>query len=97
MAIATWWIGGVLVANIVLGALLMLGVFTLMEQQVSAGAIGGIIVGSGVVYAQATLGEQMLNPTVQGMKLLVIAASLGAVVGVVGTVLVFEPDLEGGV
>lgn len=93
MAIEPWWIGGVLVVNVLLGGLLMLGVFTLMERQVSAGAIGGIVVGSGVVYAQATLGERMLDPTVQGMKLLVIAASLGAVVGVVGTVLVVEPDL----
>ena len=93
MAIAPWWIGGVLVANVVLGVLLMLGVFALMERQVSAGAVGGIVVGSGLVYAQATLGERMLDPTVQGMKLLVIAASLGAVVGVVGTVLVFEPEI----
>lgn len=87
------WLGGVLVTNVVLGALLVLGVFGLMERRVGAGAVGGILVGSGVVYAQATLGEQMLNPTVEGMKLLVIAAALGAVLGVVGTVLTVEPEL----
>jgi hypothetical protein len=34
-----------------------------------------------------------LQVTVADMKLLVIAAALGAVLGVVGTVLVVEPDL----
>jgi hypothetical protein len=35
----------------------------------------------------------MLDPTVEGMKLLVIAAALGAVLGVVGTVLTVEPEI----
>lgn len=87
------WLVGVFVANLVLGAALVVGVFKLMEKQVAAGATGGILTGTAVVYAEATLGEQQLTVTVGEMKLLVIAAALGAVVGVVGTVLVFEPDL----
>lgn len=87
------WLGGVLITNVVLGALLVLGVFGLMERRISAGAIRGILVGSGVVYAQATLGEQMLDRTVEGMKILVITAVLGAVLGVVGTVLTVEPEI----
>ena len=71
----------------------MIGVFSFMERRVSLGALGGIVVGTGVIYAQATLGEEMLQVTVGEMKLLVIAASLGAVIGVVGTVLAVEPDL----
>jgi hypothetical protein len=71
----------------------VLGVFELMERRISAGALAGILVGSSVVYAQATLGEQMLNPSIEGMKILVITAALGAVVGVVGTVLTFEPEI----
>jgi hypothetical protein len=89
----TLWAAGVLVLNLVLGALLMIGVFSFMERRVSLGAIGGVVVGTGVIYGQATLGEQMLQVSVSEMKLLVIAASLGAVVGVVGTVLILEPDL----
>jgi hypothetical protein len=87
------WTVAVLVGNLVLGTLLLLGVFTFMERRVSLGALGGIVVGTGVIYAQATLGERLLQVSVGEMKLLVIAASLGAVLGVVGTVLVVEPDL----
>ena len=87
------WTVAVLVGNLVLGTLLLLGVFTFMERRVSLGALGGIIVGTGVIYGQATLGEQLLQVSVGEMKLLVIGASLGAVLGVVGTVLIVEPDL----
>ena len=82
-----------LVLNLVLAGLSIIGVFSFMERRVSLGALGGIIVRTGVVYAQATLGEEMLQVTVGEMKLLVIAASIGAVTGVVGTVLAVEPDL----
>lgn len=87
------WTAAALVGNFALGVLLLLGVFTFMERRVSLGAFGGIIVGTGVIYAQATLGEELLQISVAEMKLLVIAASLGAVLGVVGTVLAVEPDL----
>lgn len=88
-----FWVPAVLVVNFTLGVLLMVGVFSFMERRISLGAVGGIIVGTGLIYTQATLGEEMLRVSVSEMKLLVIAASLGAVVGVVGTVLVIEPDL----
>lgn len=89
----TLWVGVVVILNLVLGALLMIGVFGFMERRVSLGALGGIVAGTGVIYAQATLGERMLQVTVGEMKILVIGACLGAVIGVVGTVLVVEPDL----
>lgn len=89
----TLWTAAVLVGNLALGVLLMLGVFGFMERRVSLGAVGGIVAGTGVIYAQATLGERLLRVSVAEMKLLVIAASLGAVLGVVGTVLVVEPDI----
>lgn len=89
----TLWVGGVVILNLVLGALLMIGVFSFMERRVSLGALGGIVAGTGVIYAQATLGERMLQVTVGEMKILVIGACLGAVIGVVGTVLVVKPDL----
>jgi hypothetical protein len=89
----TLWVGVVVILNLVLGALLMIGVFSFMERRVSLGALGGIVAGTGVIYAQATLGERMLQVTVGEMKILVIGACLGAVIGVVGTVLVVKPDL----
>ena len=87
------WTAAVLVGNLALGVVLLLGVFTFMERRVSLGALGGIVVGTGVIYGQATLGERLLRISVFEMKVLVLAASLGAVLGVVGTVLVVEPDL----
>ena len=84
---------GAFIANLLLGAGLLLGVFKLMERRLRLGASTGIVVGTGVIYAQATLGERWLSVTVSEMKLLVIIACLGAVVGVVGTVLTVKPDL----
>lgn len=89
----TPWIAGAFLANLVIGAGLVVGVYTLMERQIAVGAVGGLAVGAGVIYAQATVGEQWLSPTVAEMKLLVLAAAVGAVGGVLGAVLVFEPEL----
>jgi uncharacterized membrane protein YkvI len=88
------WSIGAAVLNSLIGVLVVLGVFALMEKHVAAGAFGGIALGTVVVYTQATLGETYLTVTVSEMKTLVILASLGAVVGVVGTVLVVKPELE---
>jgi hypothetical protein len=88
------WTAGVFVLNLLLGIGLLLGVFSFMERRVTMGAVTGVVAGTGVIYAQATLGEQYLQVTVSEMKLLVIAAALGAVIGVVGTVLVVKPNLQ---
>lgn len=87
------WLGGVFMLNLVLGIVMVTGVFKMMEQRITAGALGGIVVGTAVIYGEATLGEDMLTISVSEMKLLVIAAALGAVIGVLGAVLVFEPEL----
>jgi hypothetical protein len=94
MTLELWQLGGVLLLNVVLGALLVVGVFAFMERRVTLGAAGGILVGAALIYAQATLGETWLNVTVAEMKLLVLAAAVGAVVGVVGVVLAVEPELD---
>ena len=93
MAMGVTWMAGVFVLNLLFGGLLVVRAFGLMERRFGAGAIGGVLVGAGVIYAEATLGERMLNPTVGDMKLLVLAAAFGAVLGVVGTVLTVEPEL----
>ncbi|RJX44432.1 hypothetical protein DM826_02100 [Halonotius aquaticus] len=92
MSVMLWTVGA-FVVNLLLGIGLLLGVYKFMERRVTLGALSGIVVGTGVIYAQATLGEQWLTVTVSEMKLLVIAACLGAVIGVVGTVLTVKPDL----
>lgn len=89
----TLWIGGAFVLNLLVGAVLVLGVYKLMEQRVAAGAFGGVLVGAAIIYAEATVGEEMLTVTVSEMKLLVLAAAAGAVLGVLGTLLVFEPEI----
>jgi hypothetical protein len=93
MALGLGWVAGVLVLNLVFGSVLVLGAFKLMEWRLATGALGGIAVGTAVVYAEATLGERLLTVTVGEMKFLVIAAALGAVLGVVGTMIVVEPEL----
>lgn len=87
------WLVGVFAVNLAVGGALVVGVFAAMERRVGVGALGGVGLGTLVVYAQATFGEDVLFVTVAEMKLLVIAAALGAVLGVVGTVLVVEPEL----
>ncbi len=89
----TLWLAIVFGVNLILGVGLIIGVFGFMERHVSLGATGGIVAGTGLIYAQATFGEQMLKVSVSEMKLLVIAASVAAVIGVVGTVLVLKPNL----
>lgn len=93
MALPLIWLVGVFVGNAILGSLLVLAVFTFMERHVPAGAVGGIVLGTAVIWAEATLGEDVFTVGVAGMKNLVLTAALGAVVGVTATMLVFEPDL----
>ena len=93
MALPLTWLVGVFVANVVLGSLLVLGVFAFMERHVTLGAVGGIALGAGVIWGEATLGQQIPGLGVPGMKNLVVVAALAAVIGVVGTVLVVEPEL----
>jgi len=89
----TLWIASAFAVNLLVGAGLVAAAYKLMEQRVAVGAFGSVAVGAGVIYAEATLGEQMLIVTVGEMKLLVIAAAVGAVLGVLATLLVFEPEL----
>ncbi|MXR40723.1 hypothetical protein GRX01_05120 [Halobaculum sp. WSA2] len=90
----TAWVAGASVLNAVVAGVLVLAMYSLMERHIGLGAFGGIAIGAAVIYAEATLGEQMLTVTVAEMKLLVIAAAVGAAVGVTATVLTVKPSLE---
>lgn len=87
-------VAGAAIANAVVAGVLVLAMYVLMERHVGLGAIGGIAVGAGVIYAEAILGEQLFTVTVSEMKLLVIAAAVGAAVGVTVTVLTVKPTSE---
>jgi len=93
MASVHWLSAGVLALNVVIGVALVLGVFIFMERRIHLGAFGGLFAGAAVIYAEATIGERLLQVTVGEMKLLVLAAAFGAVLGVVGTVLTVKPEL----
>lgn len=83
----------VFAANAVLGVVTVISVYNLMETNVALGAVGGLGVGVAVIYAEWQVGERMLTLTVNEMKILVVVAAIGAVAGVVGTMLTVEPDL----
>lgn len=90
----TAWIVGVTVFNIIAAAAIVIGMYSMMERHVVFGAVGGIGLGAAVIYVQATLGEQWFTITVGEMKLLVIAAAVGAAIGVTATILTVEPELS---
>lgn len=88
------WIIGATLLNVVAAAGLVLASYSMMERSIGLGAVGGIAVGAAVIYAEATLGEQWFTVSVGEMKMLVIAAAVGAAIGVVAVVLTVEPELK---
>ncbi len=88
------WVAGATIINAIAAGVLVLAIYRLMESSIPLGAFGSIAIGAGVIYAEATLGEQLFTVTVSEMKLLVIAAAVGAAIGVTGTVLTVKPELE---
>lgn len=93
MALGISTVAPVFVANAVLGVVAVLGVYRLMEANIALGALGGIGFGAAVIVAEWQVGERLLTMTVSEMKILVVVAAIGAVAGVVGTMLTIEPDL----
>lgn len=87
------WIIGATLLNVVAGGVLVLASYSMMERNIGLGALGGIGAGAAVIYAEATLGEQWFVVSVNEMKLLVLSGAIGAMIGVVVAVLVFEPEL----
>jgi hypothetical protein len=90
----TTWVAGASIINAVAAGVLVLIMYSLMERHIGLGAFGAIGLGAAIIYAEATLGEQMLTVTVSEMKILVIAAAVGAAVGVTATVLTVKPSSE---
>jgi hypothetical protein len=93
MTLALTTIALVFVANAILGAGLLIGVFGLMERSVALGAGGGVVAGLVTIYAESRVGEMVFNLTVGELKTLVLVAAAGGVLGVVGTVLTIKPEI----
>lgn len=85
--------GGVAILNALLGALAVVSVYKLLEASVPLGAVGGSAVGLTAIVAEWQIGERVLVVTVGEMKLLVVAAAVGALVGIVGTLITVKPDI----
>jgi len=94
MALPLWSLALALLVNLVLGSALVLGVFTLMEQRILLGAIAGLVIGAAVVYAEATIGAQMFSLNFSEKRLIVVVAGVGAALGITGTMLAIEPEIE---
>lgn len=94
MALELWAMALALVVNLVLGVILVTGIFTLMEQRILLGAIAGLLLGGAIVYGEATIGAQMFSLTFDEKRLIVVLAGVGAALGISGTMLVFEPEIE---
>lgn len=86
-------VASVFMLNVLIGSLTVMGVYKLIEASVALGAAGGSGVGVAVIVAEWQLGERLLVLTVGDMKLLVVAAAIGAIVGIVGTLIAVKPEI----
>jgi hypothetical protein len=95
MALSQTTIAGVFVVNVIIGVGLVLGVYRFMEHHVSLGALGGLALGGVIIAVESRIGRKLWDLSIGEIETLVIAAALGAVVGIVGTVLTVKPSIEG--
>jgi len=94
MPLETWALALALVANVTVGVVLVLGVYGLMERRILYGAVGGLVIGAAVVYAEATIGADLFDLTFDEKRLVTMVAGVGAAVGIVGTLSTVKPEIE---
>jgi len=93
MPLEPWALGLALSANLVVGIGLVVSVYRLMEQRFVLGAVGGLILGAIIVYAQATVGQQLFDLTFGEKRLIVVVAGIGAALGITGTMITLRPEI----
>lgn len=93
MALGIMPVASVLIANAVLSAVVVLGVYKLMETNIALGAAGGLVIGLLVVVAEWKIGEAIFTISVSDMKLLVIVAAIGTAIGVISTMISVKPEI----
>jgi len=94
MEFGLWAMASVFVANLVVGTGLVLAVYGLMERRLALGVVGGLVLGAIVVWAQATVGEQLFTLSFEAKRGLVVVAGVGTALGLVGTMTAVRPELE---
>lgn len=85
MAVA---VGGL---NLLVGVVFTVAIYLAIERVPTLAGAFGFLLAGGVVAAQFHLGETMLSVTVAEMKILVVAAVLGAALGIASITTLFEP------
>lgn len=90
----TTMLAGAFVLNVLLGGLLAVSVYAVLERTPMLSAPFGVGIGGAMIFAQAHLGESLLTVTVGEMKTLVIAAAAGGVVGATVVLITLEPERD---
>jgi len=78
--------------NLVIGVVFTLIVYATLERAPAAAGAAGFGLGAGVVYAQKYIGESVLSVGMPEMKLLIVAAVLGGLAGIIGTTTLIKPS-----
>jgi len=79
-------------ANALVGVVFTLVVYTTLERVPALAGAAGFGLGASVVYVEKWVGESVLSVGMPEMKLLIIAAVLGGLVGIVGTASTIKPN-----
>lgn len=83
----------VFVGHVVLGVLGTLAVYKALERNWMVGWLFSLGLAGTTVYAGWQLGEVLFYVTVAEQKVLVVTAVIGALVGIMSTVVLAKPDI----
>ena len=81
-------------ANIVIGVGLVLVTYRLMEIRIAAAIGGGLLLAVAIVVSQAVIGEQLFTLNFEERVSMIVAAGIGAVLSITGTMSLLRPELE---
>lgn len=69
-------------------------VFASLNYHVLLAIGAGLLLGGGVILGSVAIGVPLIEVSVEGLQLLVIAAAFGALVGHIGTISTIKPITE---
>jgi hypothetical protein len=94
MTLTQTTIAAVFAINVLLGIGLVLGVYRLLEYHGLLGAVGGVVLGGVVLAVESSVGRRLWDLAVPAIETLVLAAAIGAIGGIVATVVTVRPSVE---
>lgn len=83
----------VFVGHVVLGVVGTLAVYKALERNWMSGWLFSLGLTGVTVYAEWKLGEALLTVTAEEQDILVVVAVIGALVGILSTVVLTKPDI----